>query len=50
MHSPSIADSATRGVSNSLWALGYAVTEEGDAAAAQPFLEESVLLFREAGD
>jgi non-specific serine/threonine protein kinase len=40
----------TSGIANSLWALGYALTEGGDPVAAEPFLEESVRLYREIGD
>jgi non-specific serine/threonine protein kinase len=35
------------GTANSLWALGYALIEEGNPVAAGPSLEESVRLFRE---
>ena len=40
----------TWGCANSLWALGYALSEGGDPSAAEPVLEESVGLFREVGD
>lgn len=36
-----------RGVAEALWRLGYAVAEQGEPAAAQPFLEESLRAFDE---
>lgn len=33
------------GVAEALWRLGYAVAEQGEPAAAQPFLEESLRAF-----
>ena len=38
------------GIADSLWAVGYTLTEEGDPAGAQPFLEESIDRFLELDD